>query len=240
MSIFSLFQAKPADAAQSTALASANNNPAVPNANNTLQQVSDPTKQVAGDKTDVSPMDKYNELWQPDKDAKPDTPFSFNSDPAKLLDTAKTVDFTKIVSPEVMATINKGGPEAQQAMMQAMNNMTQLAFAQSSHAAAKITENALQAQEARFKEMLPNLIKQHTVIDNLKQNNPLMNDPSMAPMIGALQHQFTTKYPQATAEQINQHVNEYLTMAKNKIQGLEPVKVDKSKRNETDWSVFLQ
>jgi hypothetical protein len=236
MSIFSLFQPKAADPAN----ASANANPTVPNAGNTPAVVNDPNNPNASGNADgASPMDKFKDLWQPDANAKPDTPFSFNSDPAKLLDTAKTVDFTKIVSPEVMATIAKGGPEAQQAMMTAMNNMTQLSFAQSSHASAKIVESALQAQEQRFKEMLPSLIKQHTVVDSLKQNNPLMSDPSMAPLIGALQHQFTVKNPTATAEQISQHVGEFLNMAKDKIAGIQPVVVDKAKRGETDWSVFL-
>jgi len=238
-SIFDMFkQAAPA------ATSSAATNPTVPNATNT--PAANPQASTVAGATDAatdasaSPLDQFKDLWKTDPNAKPETPFSFNSDPSKLIDAAKTVDFTKVVTPEIMKVIAAGGPEAQQAMMTAMNNMTQMSFAQSSHAAAKITEAALQQQEERFKAMLPNLIKQHTVTDNLKQTNPLMADPAMAPMISALQQQFTTKYPQATAVQINDHVNEFLNGAADRIMGQRPTPVDKTKKPSTDWSLFVE
>ena len=236
-SVFDLFNtAKPAPAAPTTptappaAAASANANPTVPNASNTL------TTEGAG----ASPLDQYKDLWKNDPNAKPDTPFSFNSDPAKLLDTAKTVDFTKVVSPEIMARIHAGGSDGQNAMMEAMNSVTQLSFAQSSHAATKITESALQAQEERFKAMLPDLIKQHSVRDAFRTDNPLLNDPALAPMVHALQSQFTKQYPQATANEIKQHVNDYLDGAASRIQSSRPQPKAESKgRQEIDWEAHF-
>ena len=237
MSIFSLFQQAPANPNPAAASAATNNT--VPNANTVPAAVANPST-PANPAEPASPLDSYKDLWQPDPNAKPNEPFKFNSDPAKLLETAKTVDFTKVVTPEVMAQISAGGPEAQKAMMSAMNGMTQMAFAQAAHASAKITETALQAQENRFKEMLPNLIKQHTVVDSLKQNNPLMADPAMAPLIGALQTQFTAKYPMATATEIQNHVNDFLNGAADRIAGTRPQPKDTSKRAEVDWSKFVE
>lgn len=236
-SIFDMFNKAPAAPAAATTptAAAAATNPTVPNATNTpTPAATDPNGAAA-----ASPLDQYKDLWKTDPNAKPDEPFSFNSDPAKLMDTAKTVDFTKIVSPEAMAAINKGGPEAQQAMMQAMNSMNQMVFAQASHAAAKITESALQAQEQRFKDMLPNLIKQHSVQDTLKQDNPLMNDPALAPMVNALQVQFTKQYPNATSGEITRHVNDFLNGAADRIAGTRPKPAEPKVRGEIDWEAHF-
>lgn len=235
-SVFDLFKQTPAPAAQTTPVASAQGNPTVP----TDQTVPTPTAATTGtDSAATSPMDKYSKLWETDPNVKPTAPFSFNSDPTKLMDTAKTVDFTKVVSPEVMKRIQAGGTDAQAALMDAMNTMSQLSFAQSSHAAAKITESALQAQEQRFKDMLPNLIKQHSVADSFRNDNPLLQDPAMAPMVQALQQQFTTKYPQATASEIKSHVNDFLNGAADRIQATRPKPVEAAKRGEEDWSKFF-
>jgi len=238
--IFDMFKQTPAPAV-SAAAASANANPTVPNAGNSPTAVADPAKQVAASSEPASPLEEYKDLWQNDPNApKPAEPFKFNSDPAKLMETAKTVDFKKIVSPELMSKITAGGADAQGALMEAMNNMSQMTFAQSSHASAKIVEAALQAQEARFKEMLPSIIKQYSSEDNLRSTNPLMNDPAMAPMVQALQQQFTNKYPTATVDQIKEHVNDYLNGAADKIVGLRPAPKDTSKRASTDWNMFLE
>lgn len=236
MSVLDMFKkpAAPAPTTSATTPAAAANG-TVPDASNSVVQI-DP---ATGKPVEASPMDNYKDLWQTDPNAKTDTPFTFNSDPTKLLETAKTVDFKKVITPEVMAKISGGGADAQQALMEAMNNMSQLSFAQSSHAAAKITESALQQQEARFKEMLPGLIKQFNSADNLRSTNPLMNDPAMAPMVEALQTQFSRKYPQATSDQITAHVNDYLNGAADKITGLRPQPVEKNKRQTTNWDNFL-
>lgn len=231
-SVFDLFKqtAAPVPAAAAPAVTTANANPTVPNENNTLTAVNG----------DPSPLDQFKDLWKNDPNAKQDVPFSFNSDPVKLLDTAKTVDFTKIISPELQTRIAAGGADANKAMIEAMNSVTQLSFAQSSHASAKIVENALQAQEDRFKAMLPDLIKQHSVRDSFRTDNPLMNDPALAPMIHALQTQFTKQYPQATASEIKIHVNDYLDGAATKIQASRPQPVIASKgRPEEDWGKFF-
>jgi hypothetical protein len=231
-SIFDMFKSAAAPTAPAT---NGSTNPAVPNAT-TVPAAANP----AATGEPASPLAQYDKLWETDPNAPKDVPFSFNSDPAKLLETAKSVDFTKTISPEVMARIQAGGSDAQQAMLEAMNSASQLSFAHSSHSTAKIVEQALQAQEQRFKDLLPNLIKQHSVSDSFRNDNPLMNDPALAPMIGALQSQFTKQYPNATAVEIKNHVNEFLNGAADRIQAARPKALsDAPAKPETDWMKYM-
>jgi hypothetical protein len=234
MSLFDAFRAAPAAPATS-----ANANPTVPSAATAPVPVAQPGAAPATPAEPASPLAKYTDLWKTDPNAKPDAPFSFNSDPAKLLDTAKTVDFTKVISPELQARITAGGADAQTAMMEAMNGVAQMSFAQSAHASAKIVESALQAQEDRFKEMLPQLIKQHSVADSFRNDNPLLTDPALAPMVGALQVQFTKQYPQATAAEIKSHVNDFLNGAADKIHSSRPQPKAAVVKKTEDWERFF-
>ena len=233
MGIFDSFKAAPTPAANS-----ANANPTVPSGATVpianAAAGADPAASVA-----ASPLDKYTELWKNDPNAKPDTPFTFNSDPAKLLDTAKTIDFTKVISPELQARITAGGADAQTAMVEAMNGVAQMSFAQSANASAKIVETALQAQETRFKEMLPQLIKQHSVADSFRNDNPFMTDPALSPVVGALQTQFTKQYPHATAAEVKNHVTEFLNAAADKIQAARPKPKAAAVKKSEDWERFF-
>lgn len=230
MSVFDIFKQAPAASAAPTTPAVAAN-PTVP---------STATVPATVDPATVSPLDKFQDLWKTDPNAKPDEPFSFNSDPSKLMETARTVDFTKVISPEVMARINGGGAEAQSAVVEAMNSVAQLTFAQAANGSTKIAEQAVAAAEARFKAMLPMLIKQHTVTDTLRTQNPLLTNPAAAPMVDALQHQFTKQFPQATAAEINSQVNDYLNSMADVITSTRPKPKEASKgRKEEDWSKFV-
>jgi len=228
---------KQQQAAPATTSAAAN--PTVPSASNV--PVASATNPDGSPNTGASatPLANYSELWKNDPTAKPAEPFSVNSDPAKLLDVAKTVNFTKILTPELNARIQAGGADGQQAMMEAMNNVAQLTYAQTSHASAKIVEQAIRDQQAAFEARLPEIIKRHTVSDDLRSSNPLMTNPAMAPMVAALQQQFSSKYPAATAAEIKAHVNDYLNGAADLITSNRPQPKQKPGRIETDWSEFL-
>lgn len=226
-------------ASASGAPVSANQNPTVPNATNTVvtgATNADGTSVVAAT---ASPLDQFKDLWQPTPNANSTEAFSFNSDPTKLMDAAKSVDFTKVLTPDLQKRVQAGGLDGQNAMIEAMNSVAQMTFAQSSHASAKIVESAVASVEKRFQDMLPSLIKQHTVSDSLRTNNPLMNNPAMAPMVQALQTQFTQKYPQATVTEIQAFVNDYLNGAADMIADGRPKPVVPAKRGEQDWSKFV-
>jgi len=234
-SIFDLFkQTQPAPQVTN----SANANTTVPGTAN-IPGAREDLSNAGATGTPASPLDNYKDLWKTDPNAKPEEPFRFNSDPAQLMETAKQVDFTKMMTPDLQKRIAAGGQDAQQATLELMSSMNQMSFAQSAHAASKITEAALQEQEKRFMEKLPQLVKQFAVNDSLRQDNPLLTDPAMAPMIHALQHQFTKQYPNATAVEIKDHVNNYLNGAADKITSLRPQPKSADSRKEQDWSRYL-
>lgn len=243
-SIFDIFS-KPAapapapaqpQAAPGTPAASAATNPTVPNATN-IPVTATPEGTAA-----QSPLDKYSELWKNDPTTSNTTePFSFNTDPVKVMEAARGVEFTRLVTPELLTRVNAGGADGQKAMMEAMNQVAQHTFAQATHASSKIAEQAVSATEARMAAMLPNLIKQYQVADSVRTANPLLTNPAAAPMVEALQVQMTRKYPQATTQEINAHVSEYLDGISGLIQGQKPVpEVKSTGRTETDWTKFLE
>lgn len=219
--------------------ASAAQNPTVPSASNTpVANVTNPDGSP-NHAASASPLAQFSELWKNDPNAVPTKPFAVNSDPAKVLEAARNVDFTKALTPELNQRIQAGGVDAQSAMVEAMNNVAQLTFAQSTHASAKIVEQALIQQQEAFEARLPDIIKRHAVSDSLRDTNPLMTNPAMAPMVDALQQQFTRKYPTATASEIKAHVNEYLNGAADLITGQRPQPTVKQGRKTEDWSIFM-
>jgi len=225
-------------AAPAAPATSANHNSTVPSTSTVPAQVVATATDATGAAKPAAPLDNYNKLWENDPNAKKSEPFTINSDPAQLLEAAKTVDFTKTLTPELHARIKAGGEDAQLAMVEAMNAVSQLTYAQSAHAAAKIAEQAMQKQQAAFEASLPDIIKRHSVSDNLRTTNPLMSNPAMAPMVDALQAQFTRKYPQATATEIQAHVNDFLNGAADMITAQRPQPKTSKGREDQDWSKF--
>lgn len=163
----------------------------------------------------VSPLDQFSKLWEPATTAGVDPTLPANmfagTDPAKMLEAARKVDFAKNVDPAVLAKITAGGPDAAAAFAQAMNDIGQRAYAQSSFAATKIVETALEKFQQGLDARLPNQVKSFQVSEALKQSNPALTHPAAAPIMEALQAQMTVKYPNATVSEINDLASQYLT-----------------------------
>lgn len=170
---------------------------------------SDPTLPV-----EKAPFADFKDFWKtPEADPNaPNTgPIQFNIDPTKIGQTAQQLDFTKAVTPEIMAKINAGGPEAMAAMLAAMNTIGQQVFSQSVQANAKITESAAAVTHTNLGNSIPGLVRKHTISNTLKEDNPLFSRPETAPMLQMFESQLATKYPQATPAEINQYAKQYLT-----------------------------
>ena len=192
-----------------------------------------------------SPLAQFSDLWQPAANNPANSPSIFaNVDPKKLMEAASKTDFSRVITPEVRQAISQGGEQGSAAFMQAMNQMSQTVFAQSAMATSKIVEQALEAQQKKFQDMLPGIIKQHTVSDNLRSENPIFNDPAVRPLISAMEHQFAQKHPNATASELT-------AMAKQYVSGLgqvfNPTQVNTGGNSnnsqitgDTDWSKFIE
>lgn len=207
------------------------NNGVVP-ANTTMEPVK---KEVE------SPMSGFKDLWHPDPNAKPEVKEPiFNIDQSKLQAAVKNNDFSKAVPAEVLARISAGGEDAVKATMEAMNSMAQSGLAQNTTLTAKMIEQALEKQQQQFMEKLPSIIKNQNSFDNLRNTNPILQNPATAPIMEAVLAQIQRKFPNSSAEdqqkQAELYVNQFADVAKAPELA---AKANTGKQTETDWNEFL-
>lgn len=177
---------------------SANQNPQVPAANPANPQ---------------SPAVEFQDLWTIDPKQKGPADlgdFSFQFDPAKVEQQVAGLDFTRNLSPDLLAKINAGGPEAMSALLAAMNVVGQQAMKTSLLASTRITETGIKNSGQRIKDNLPGLVRNESVSNALREDNPLFNDPATAPIMEAITQQFTQKFPNATPQEIREQAKKYM------------------------------
>ena len=198
---------------------------------------------AAIDTANASPLDKFNTLWDTDPNATPKQEASMfaNVTQASLQAAAKNNDFTKVLTPEMLSAINKGGADAQNAMLQAMQAMAQKGFGDSAFTTTQIVEQALAKQQQKFTEMLPSLIKSQNVTENLRSSNPIFTHPAAAPILDKFKTQALQKFPNASASEIQSMAASYLesfaTAAQApKLQQQQQAAVAAA----PDWSSFLE
>lgn len=192
----------------------------------------------------ATPLDSFKDLWKneptdPNAPA-PDAGVFGNVDPKKFMEAAGKIDFTKVITPEQLQSISSGGEGAVQAFAAALNSVAQTTYAQSAFASTKIVEQALARAKDNWMAELPAHIKKQTVSENLRNENPVFQNPAVQPIISALEAQLTVKFPQASAGEIT-------TMAKQYVEALgtsfspKPAApaTQKGSREDTDWSTFL-
>lgn len=204
-------------------------NPTVPNNTNEPAEV-------------ASPLAPFEALWQTDPNAKAPEPkpaLFAGLDPATLAAAAAKNDFTKIITPEMQAALTKGGPEATNVMIQAMNLMAQKGFGDSAVASTKLIEQALAKQQQAFVEMLPNIIKSQSVGETLRSANPMFQSPAVAPILEMMTQQVAAKHPTLTAGEQAKMAQDYVLQFSQAFNPAKPTPQQQATANETDWSSFL-
>lgn len=188
----------------------------------------------------VSPLDQFSSLWEPSATPTVDGTLPANmfsgTDPAKMLEAARKVDFAKSIPPEVLAKITAGGPDAAAAFAQALNDATQRSYAQSSFASTKIVEAALAKFQEGLDSRLPGQIRNHQVSQSLRESNPALMHPAAAPIMEAMQAQLSVKFPKATVSELQGMASQYLTAFNT---AANPVKAEKVTAAE-DWDSFFK
>lgn len=191
----------------------------------------------------ATPLDQFSDLWKtPDSSGTPAASGVFgNVDPKKFMEAAGKIDFAKVVTPEQLQAISQGGEGAVGAFAAALNSVAQTTYAQSAFASTKIVEQAVARARDSLIAELPSHIKQQTVKENLRAENPIFSNPAVQPVISALESQLAVKFPQATATELT-------TMARQYVEALgtsfAPKPAEPQRRNgskdATDWSQFLE
>src|SRR6266850_4840899 len=167
---------------------------------------------VPDPKEDKSPLANYGELWKTDDKIPLDLAkaVTFDLDPAKLAEAAKSIDFTKAIDPALAEKALKGDSTALATILQ---SVSQSSYVQSAALSAKLIEAALAKQADSIKLILPTLVKRATVNENLRSgdNAEFLNHPAVAPLVSLLEHQLTEKYPKASAAEVATHARKYMT-----------------------------
>lgn len=189
----------------------------------------------------VSPLDPFNDLWntvktEPGND--PNAPAFTPPDPAKIMEAAKKVDFSRVITPDHLAKITAGGEGAAKALVEMLQATSQLGYAQSAMATSKIVEAALNNQKTQFESMLPSMVRKLSVNDGLSEQNPLLSNPAIQPLVGAMTEQLTRKNPNASAKEISDQVSRYFNAIGTEF-GPKPV-ASADSRSAQDWSKFLE
>lgn len=187
-----------------------------------------------------SPLDEFSELWKNDNSGTQNTPQPlFNSNQEDFIKAAQKTDFKTLIKPEQLQAISAGGDGAMNAFAEALNSVAQQVYANSTYAATKLIEGALNKSNTTLKSEIPGIIKQHSVNDSLNTENPAFSHPAAQPIISALKDQFAVKYPNATVKELTDHAKNFLGAFAD-IAGKKPEVQTKSKQsNETDWESFL-
>lgn len=132
-------------------------------------------------------------------------------EPAKVQELAGKINYAEGITAEQLQAIQTGGPEAVQALVQALNAVGQRTMTQSLLASAEVTKQALNQANQSLDGRLSSVSRKQAVTDLITSENPMLNHPAAKPIVDALQQAIMAKNPQATPQQIQASVNEYLT-----------------------------
>lgn len=160
-----------------------------------------------------SPLEKHKDLWEDDANSGTNTGFQQpNVDPQKILEAAKTVDFSKVLDQESLAAVAAGGENAVAALVKVLNSHAQAVYGQAAVAADKIVTARLEAAQNGFQGNLPRLIRDQQAKQSLFEENPAFANPTVAPVVEAIADRLAVKYPKATPSELK-------AMAKEVLQG---------------------
>lgn len=162
----------------------------------------------------------------------------FTVDPDKINESTSKIDFTQSISPEALEAISAGGEEAVKAFATSMNKVAQEVFSKSMLASGSLVKQAFSKAQDRIDTRASRNFTRLKVSDELTSVNPLLKDPSVAPMVAAVQSQLQRKYPDASADEIRTQAEKYFENFAKLV--TKPAKSsDTPERDITDFSDFF-
>lgn len=121
----------------------------------------------------------------------------------------KDVDFTKVITPEILTAIQAGGEGATTALLQAVNQMQRVSMTQAIMAADSLSRQNAALAETRSARTTPALLRSTLAADSIAAES-WMSDPAVRPHAESYRQQYERQFPSATPEQISQAVAESL------------------------------
>jgi hypothetical protein len=215
---------------------------------------------TADNKGEADPLAGYKDLWLPNTvkgaDGKdvistvipPTLTPAMNVDAGKIMEAARTIDFTRALKAESLDKAAKGDAAA---FAEVVNTIAQAAYGQGVLASTGIVQQAMTLQEQNFNQrVMPDILRKHSIRTTIAAN-PISENPAIAPLLSSIEQQLTTKYPTASPSEIKKHAETYLGgLAEEIVRGNGGTVVTKSEMDnaslnsvnrgiDTDWEKYF-
>lgn len=187
----------------------------------------------------AAPLDKFKDIWDT-VPTDPNAPAPVEATPltaSSLQAMMKDKDFTQNIDPATLADIAEGGDKATAALPAILNAVAQQVMVQSTLVNNKLTEKAVSEATAAAEAAIPDLLRQQTASNHLRESNPAFSNPVLKPFIESSQAQFMIKHPNATPAELTAMTTQLMGAIQETF--APPAPVDKIAENETDWNKFL-
>lgn len=170
-----------------------------------------PAQAVAGNPGEAtqSPNDKFKDIWD-NVPQQGNTAPNFKINPEQLKQVTGNLDFSRSISREDLAKVTQGGEEAVTALSNILNNFGKELFSTNAQFTSHMTESGYNTAAQMINRDLPTAVTRQMSSQELYQANPRLRDPALQPLVSAMQAQFSAKHPNATPQEINALVTEYL------------------------------
>lgn len=225
MDLMQMFRNAPAAPAATGGTGTPAPKPGDPTKPGTGGQVPNPAQKLGPDgqpiisqQQDQSPLADFNGLWEDTplaegEQAQPDwnDPLSIvpamNVDPKKMYEAAQRIDFAKVMPKEKVEAALKGDS---QAFNDVINGVAHTVYANMALSTSRIVEAMMKQMAPKLFDALPSHIRKHVVSDTVNTDNPVFNDPAVAPMLDMVKERLQVKNPKANAKEISDMAKKYL------------------------------
>ena len=191
-----------------------------------------------------SKLDPFKDIWNTAAtDSSQGQPL-FSTSREALMELARKENFKPTLTQEQMTAIAAGGPEAVQAMMEAMNDMSQRVYAQSAHASTQLIEAAAKKMSATTADSMAAAMNKRQVQTSLQEANPALRNPAVAPLIQMATNQLTQKHPTASPQEITAMAQSYVLSLAEAFQAPQTAAAAAAQQaevtaKEEDWTKFF-
>lgn len=192
----------------------------------------------------VDPLAAWSDLFKPapaptgEAAKAPAAPDLWNVDSKQLAAAAGNINLANAI-PQELVTKAIGGDAA--SFMEVINKTAQMSFMMAYQASMQGVKPAMEARFDAFSKEMPSTFQKMSV-DATLQSDPLLSNPAMAPVVEGMRSKILAKHPDATPQQVQQTISEYLkavgiTVAQPQQGQAAGAKQGTSK--EVDWENFL-
>lgn len=201
----------PAPGSVEAQVANANGNPTVPSATTPTSNGS-VAAIPAIPQGDGSPLANFADLWKTDTTQNLGNQSlvpTFNLDPKGLMEGASKINFTNHISQELVQKAMSGDAAA---FLDVINQASQFGFANATMASGELVKNSLgSAQDILKGNILPAAMRDNQISQAINAENPIFQNPAVAPMLNTLRQQLSVKYPTSPPQEIANMAARYLS-----------------------------